>query len=111
MTPWYVGQATKSFKQEIFQDGKLLKYLAALNKYRRGTPIMFFIARHGRGAIKASQAREIERFLIHTGWKRNPGIRNINDVGIPDWGIKGVLRGGIGKPSRSARAFRRLMGV
>lgn len=109
ITPWYVGQTQKSFRQEVFQPDKLHKYVVALSKYDKGTPVMFFLARVGRGAIKASQADEIEKFLINTGWKKNPNIRNIKGVGRPDWGIRGVLRGGKGKPNQSATKFKKLM--
>jgi hypothetical protein len=111
ITPYYVGKATKSFRQECFQPDKLHKYVSVLSTYSAGTPVIFFLAREGVGKIKASQVAEIESYLISVGWQKNPEIRNIQGVGEPDWRIKGVVRGGKGKPGPAALGFRGMMGL
>jgi len=110
MTPAYVGKATRSFKQEIFQHHKLTRYQQVLADYRRGTPVLFFlIAPTKRGAPNRAHIGELEDFLIQTGQAANPHLMNIRGTKVEEWGIGGVLRSGRGKPSKEARDFRRLM--
>ena len=48
-TPWYVGQAKKTFRQECFTPHKLLRYNEALVNLNKGTPILLFLARQTPG--------------------------------------------------------------
>ena len=43
-TPWYVGQAKVSFRQECFTRHKLNHYNSVI-AHRTGTPILFLVAR------------------------------------------------------------------
>lgn len=111
-TPAYVGRATKSFRQEVFAPHKLSRYQQALSNYKRGTPILFFVAApKKRGAPNSSHIKELEAFLIQTALVANPELLNVKGTKAEEWGIKGVLRGPQGKPSVDAQAFRRLMKI
>jgi hypothetical protein len=41
-TPLYVGEATKSFKQECFNPANVRKVLDALAEYAKGSPVLYF---------------------------------------------------------------------
>jgi hypothetical protein len=112
-TPWYVGKATKSFKQECFQPPKLLNYNKVLFKGHRGTPVIFFIAPGGnKNRVPTRIIDEVETFLIQAALYENPQITNVQKTkNVPKWGIKGVVRGGKGKPDATAKAFAKMMGL
>ena len=44
LMPWYVGKATKSFSQEVFNGGNCHKYDEALGLAVTGKPILFLVA-------------------------------------------------------------------
>lgn len=107
MTPGYVGKATKSFKQEIFEPHKLNKYHEVLVDYLKGTAVFFFIELPVKqGKPNASHIGELEKFLIQTGVAVNPDLVNVKDTKAAEWGIRGVLRSGAGKPSHPASEFK-----
>ncbi len=109
-TPAYVGKATKSFRPETFAHHKLTRYQQFLADYQKGTPVLFFILSPTRkGVPNAGHITELEAFLIQTGLAANPGLLNVKGTKAEEWGIAGVLRGGKGKPSQSARAFKKMM--
>jgi len=110
-SPYYVGKATKGFKQEAFSPHKLTKYQQCLADYRRGTPVMFFVVASGKKGGNTAHIGELEGFLIQVGLTANPYLLNVKGTKAEDWGITGVLRGGKGKPSQDARQFRRLMKI
>ena len=104
-TAYYIGQATKNFRQECFSLDKQLKYQCALAMSGKGTPMLFLVAYpHKQGARNKKEIGEIESFLIQQLGPR------LNKQGIrpPTWGIEGVIRGGKGNLSRGAKQFRRL---
>jgi hypothetical protein len=110
LTPAYVGKATKSFKGEVFSYHKLTRYHQVLADYQKGTPILFFVvAPQRRGAPNLKYVAQLEKFLIQVGVAANPYLLNERSTKPEEWGIAGVLRSGKGKPSRSARLFRKLM--
>lgn len=110
MRPWYVGKATKNFKQEAFADHKLTRYQRALAMTGKGTPIMFFlVATAKKGAPNGRHIGQLEKFLISVAQAANPQLLNVKGTKEPDWSIPGVLRGRTGKPSSSARVFKSLM--
>jgi hypothetical protein len=111
-TPGYVGQATRSFKQEVFTHHKLTRYQQFLADRQRGTPILFFVVSPTRkGAVNASHIGQLEDFLLQAGVAANPHLMNIKGTKVEEWGIAGVIRGGGGKPSTSASEFRLLMKI
>jgi hypothetical protein len=111
-TPLYVGEATKSFRQECFTPGNIRKCLDGLADYAKGSPVPYFV-RHPsqRGKTNSKQIGEIETFLIQNASIRNPDIQNVHGKEAPKWSIQGVVRRGQGKPSRAASEFKRLLGI
>lgn len=111
-TPLYVGQATRSFKQECFSPANIRKCLDALATYAKRSPVIYLV-RHPpqRGKTNSKQIGEIESFLIQNASIKNPDIQNVHGKEAPKWSIQGVVRGGQGKPSKAATQFRRLIGI
>jgi len=107
-----VGRATRSFKQEVFTPHKLEKYQRCLADFNRCTPVLYFLcAPDGRGALNRSAVAELEEFLIQTAVKRNPDLLNVRGTKRQDWAIAGVVRSGVGKPSKAARSFSKILGL
>jgi len=111
-TPGYVGKATKSFKQEVFAHHKLTRYQQFLADYLKGTPVVFFIiAPKKKGAPNSAHIGQLESFLIQVGLAANPNLLNVKGTKAEEWGIAGVLRGGKGKTSATAKQFSKLMKI
>ena len=111
-TPGYVGMATKGFKTEVFAPHKLTRYQQFLADYAKGTPVLFFVVEPAaKGAPNLKQIRDLERFLIQVGVAANADLLNIKGTKAEEWGIAGVLRGGVGKPSQSAKLFKAMMAI
>lgn len=109
LTPIYVGQAAKTFKQETFNPPNKHKYQDGFSEYGKGTPLMFFIVHPDqKGRRNEKQIAEIEDFLIQAGVAKNPNIQNVRGAQRPKWSIQGVIRSGKGKRSKGETAFRRL---
>jgi hypothetical protein len=107
LNPIYVGKATKTFKQETFNSGNRNKYSDGFSEYAKGTPIMYFVVHPPqRGRTNEKQIAEIEDFLIQAGVAKNPDLQNVRGANRPDWSIKGVVRGGVGKRSTAEVEFR-----
>jgi len=112
MSPIYVGEATKGFGQECFTNDKLLKYALGLATYDKGTPVLFFVASlQKKGRVNVKVIDDLEDFLIQNAKAKNPDIVNKKGTKEASWSIRGVVRGGHGKPSAAARAFRSMMGL
>jgi hypothetical protein len=98
LTPIYVGQATKSFKQETFNSTNRHKYHNGFSDYGKGTPVMYFVVHPTqRGPTNEKQIEKIEDFLIQAGVAKNPNLQNVKGAQQPLWSIKGVVRSGAGK--------------
>lgn len=112
ITPLYVGKATKSFKQEVFATDKLAKYQRGLADYLKGTPVLFLlIAPQKKGAPNKAVIKELEDYLIQTAVTVNPDLLNVRGTKREEYSIAGVLRSGVGKPSKAARAFKNCMAM
>jgi hypothetical protein len=109
--PWYVGQSTGAFKRECFASDKRNKYNGILFKGKKGTPVMFFITVVRRkGPVPKKKIDELETFLIQTARIKNPELINIAKTKDKhDWGIKGIVNAGKGKPSKPAQDFKQMM--
>lgn len=103
ITPIYVGKATRSFKQEVFNNSNRHKYQNGFSAYAKGTPVMYFVVhpRNQRGRNNHRQITRIEDFLIQAGSAKNPDLQNIQGRRRPRWSIKGVVRS---KPGRRTSA-------
>jgi hypothetical protein len=110
--PVYVGRATKTFKQEVFTPHKLEKYQRCLADIAKGTPVLFFLMPQTRkGKPNLRVIRELEEYLIQTAVSRNPNLLNVQGTERASWGIAGVIRGSVGKPSQAAQAFKKALGL
>lgn len=113
--PYYVGKATKTFRQEVFTDHKLRKYHEVLTEGRKGTPVLFFVlhpVQKGRDNTKA--IGDLEKFLIQALVAANPdGHKNKQNTAPRPWSIRGVLGAdrGRGKPRKDAVALRTCMSL
>jgi hypothetical protein len=110
--PWYIGKATKSFKQECMGSHQLQHYNAVLSKGKKGTPVMFLVAPTGnKNKVPKKVCDDIESMLIQSALYENPELRNIQKAKVPAWGIDGVVRGRKGKPRKGESAFGLMMGL
>ena len=111
-TPWYVGKTTKNFKQEALHPTKLNHYNEVIFKGRRGTPVVFLIAKPANlKTIPKKHLDDLERFLIQNAYYKNPEIKNKQNVSDPSWSITGVVRGGKGKASTNAKQFKCMLNL
>lgn len=111
-TPWYIGKASKNFKQECLSDQKLLKYNDVLFKGKKGNPVIFLVAPRGdKNKVPTDAIKDMERVLILNAYHANPDLTNVHHTrSVPKWSIYGVIRGGRGKPDVAATAFAKMMG-
>jgi hypothetical protein len=112
LTPIYVGQATKSFKQETFNATNRTKYHNGFSDYAKGAPLMYFVVHpKQKGPINERQIAEIEDFLIQAGVAKNPNLQNVRGIQQPSWSIKGVIRSGAGKRNAAEVQFKSLFDI
>ena len=112
LTPIYVGKATKTFKQETFNQSNKHKYHNGFSEYAKGTPVMYFVVHPiQKGKTNSKQIVQIEDFLIQAGVAKNPDIQNVKGTARPDWSIKGVVRGTAGKRSSAEIDFADLFDI
>lgn len=110
--PMYVGKATKSFGQEVFTDHKRIKYAEALASQKRKRAVLFFVClEKSKGAVNKTAIDEVESFLIQAGIVANKRLLNDRKTKIESWGIKGVIRGGKGKPGESAKGLKKCLNL
>ena len=114
--PWYVGKATKTFLQECFTDRNLRKYDKVLVE-RKGTPILFFLARRTPGGrfrkvLHDQEARRLENFLIDHCLSANGKLLNRQGTKfVRDTQIPGLLNSPPGPHSKEAKSLRRLLSL
>lgn len=108
--PFYVGMTLISFESECFDGHKLAKYLEAIAKRLKGTPVMFFICAEGRG-IYEHAIRSLELRLIGLAVARNDELLNVVGTNDEPIVIRGVLGHGKGRPSGNATKFKKMMGI
>lgn len=112
-TPWYVGKATKSFKQEIFTPHKISKYQDALSRSKTGTPILYFVVYPAQPGKPANATiGSLERQLIGHAEEKNRGLLNVQGKKRqPSYRVAGLLHRGKGKPPKAAQALRSCLGL
>jgi hypothetical protein len=109
--PWYVGKATKSFRQECFTHHKLNKFNKCLADRVRCTPVLFFVvAKNARGMKGDNHIADVERFLIQNAMAANPDLLNIRGTRAADWSIAGVFPSK-GRVSAAAGWLKRMLKV
>ena len=109
--PMYVGKATKTFKQEVFQDHKKNKYAQAFGSQAKGTPVMFFVSLNkAKGPISKSAIDEVETYLIQTGMVANKNLLNDKKTSVESWSISGLIRSK-GKVPKQALDLRKMLKI
>lgn len=108
--PFYVGKTVIGFEAECFQAHKMVKYLEAIAKRRKGTPIMFFVCTEGPGVYEHAIAR-LEEQLIGLAVARNDELQNIVGTNDEPIIIRGVLGHGKGRASEVALKFKKMLGI
>jgi hypothetical protein len=112
LTPLYIGQATKSFRQETFNVANRHKYHDGFSDYGKGSPVMYFVVHpKQKGRLNEKQITEIEDFLIQAGVAKNPDLQNVKGAQRPKWSIKGVIRGSRGKRREAEKQFSKLFDI
>lgn len=110
--PWYVGKATKTMRQESLHPHKLAHYNEVLFQGMKGTPVLFFVVLGGnKKKVSAVVIDEMETFFIQTVLTKHPEIQNVQKTNLPEWTVKGVIRGGKGQPKVNAVMFSKMMGL
>jgi len=105
-----VGCTLKNFDAECFQPHKLEKYNDAITAHH-GRPKMYFLVLDGKHNKKTIKTLEIT--MIGLGMERNPAMRNVMHTRKDEILVTDVLgaRKGKGASLKSARLFRRAMGI
>ena len=112
--PWYIGKATKTFKQECFTDHKLVKYNQVLDQMK-GTPILFLLARRtptGKFAknLGAKESEWVERELIHRCLDANDSLLNKRDTAFyQEVIIPGLINNPRARPSLEVQKLLNLL--
>lgn len=114
LTPWYVGKATVTFKQEVFTYHKLNNYLEVMNKPQgtKGNLVLIFVClnRGARGAVNKSAIAKLENYLIEKAHAVNEGIKNKRGRPIIPFEIMGVLPARRGEAkARGVKEFREML--
>lgn len=118
--PWYVGKSEKmSFRKESWTPHKLLIYSEGLQLLKKGTPLLYFIAKRTKGGRFAkkgkngiSAVRALEELLIGTCLLRNSRLLNrrttkhYREIEVP-----GYMNESAGARSVRARSLAKLLGV
>jgi hypothetical protein len=110
--PWYVGKATKSFKQEALHADKLAKYNDAIHLAPHGTPcLMFFAKLTAGGTLSFNDARidQLEDLMIGAAVQKNPDLINVKKTMLyREMVVPGLLNTPNGRPTASVQAVRKL---
>ena len=120
MRPWYVGKTDRAgFKREVFQDNKFRLYFEILKQRKRGTALMFFIARHTPGgrfnktSVNENRAiSTLEELMIGTSLLRNPKLINKRTTKhFRELQVPGYMNEAPGARMQSARQLALLLGI
>ena len=113
IVPYYVGMTARSFGAEVFTPSKFADYYQmVVQKYRRGTPVMFFVTlEQTRGPVPEKTIHDLEIELIRLAYYRNVNLLNKHHIPKTRWTIKGVLGAGPGKPSKDAQVFKQMLEI
>jgi hypothetical protein len=118
--PWYVGKTEKrNFKDEILSVHKLNVYARALNQRKRGTPVLYLIAKQTKGGKYAKPRKggigdvhALENFLIGSCLLRNNKLLNVKQVKHPRGIIvPGYMNEAPGARTKSAKTLAKLLGT
>jgi hypothetical protein len=117
--PHYVGRTTaRSFRDECSTHHVIYHFNEVIAGKPKLRPQLFLVAkltRTGRLARPSpsghADIKFLENYMIGLALDRNPELRNQRQTRyLRDLHVEGFLNTGRGKPSRSARSLRRLLG-
>ncbi len=109
---WYVGKATKTFKQECFSHHKLTRYHEVLANITRGTPVMFFLEAVSSAKVaRTEHISQLEKLLIQQAVRANPELMNIKSTKVEQWQIQGIVRSPGNRLSKSGRQLKSVLGM
>jgi hypothetical protein len=108
--PLYVGRTKKqNFRTRINQH---IKYSGSfdgmLRRVKKGTPILFLVARVGKGKSSNSAIDELEIEFINYAFSRNANLHNDRGIKKPKYAVHGF--GGRGKPSKEVTNLKNMIG-
>ena len=111
--PIYVGMTqSRKLIKEAFDKDKLNKINQYINTHTHGTLVVYLVTQiRGPGQPNKSDVENIEFYLIGLARGRKPDLINIHGNSAQTWGIRGVVHGGPGQPSKEALAFKDMMGA
>lgn len=110
--PVYVGKTSRSFEAECFQPHKILVLRDALHEERYGSLVLFLVSyAPTRGALNRRAIADLERYLIATAYAQNRNLQNRKTAKLPSFTVPGLTDPAPGKPSKTANAFRQMLGV
>ena len=118
--PWYVGKTEKrNLKDETWSTHKLYVYTKALNLRKRGTPVLYLIAKQTRVGRFAKprkggigDIRALENLLIGSCLLRNSKLLNVKQVKHPKGiVVPGYMNESPGARSASAKGLAKLLGT
>jgi|GEM_PF-745788 len=114
--PWYVGMASKSFKQEVFTPDKRNDMNTLLKRQKngsRGTLVLFFLthADPKKTNIPRRYLHRMEKDLTVWAFKKNEKLLNMKNVqDHSEWHLEGIS-GKPGRPAAITTAFVKMIGM
>ncbi len=109
MTPNYITQATKTFKQETFNQSNRHKCHRDFSEHAKGKPLMLFIVHpNQKRSRNKKHIAELEDFFIQASVAKNLGLQSIHSARRPASTTQRVVRSGVGKRSSPETTFRTL---
>jgi len=109
LKPLYVGQTKKqNFRKRIEQHVKLNNFDSMLKGVKKGTPMLFLLARVGKGKNSTSAVDQLELELINLAFRRNKNLHNDKGIKKPRYLVEGFA--GPGKPSKKVADLKWMIG-
>jgi hypothetical protein len=112
VTPYYIGKTTRAFRDEALNPRNQVEFVQPILAERKGTPVLFLLTSpEKKGPTNKKHIDQLEKFLIQQALLVNEELKNIHGTKLPDWGIKGVYRGGQGNRSSAAKVLMKCLGL
>lgn len=110
-TPFYVGQTTKSFAQEVFNPYNREGYYLASRDFPRGEMVLFLlIPDDGQGGGRKNAIADLEKHLVARAYSINRRLLNERLLPNDSFAIVGVTNAAQGQPLKEIQRFKKMMG-